>query len=207
MPRLRRAAAVLILSVIASSCQGGDDTDQQSDALVTSVAIGTLPGELSVTGTGAASYTIPIDVPAGFRGLTPELALGYDSRGGNGMVGVGWALQGLSRITRCPRSQAYGGMTDRVNFDASDHFCLDGTPLVVVNGGTYGAAGSEYRTAPDRNARIILDSVLADGQPSGFTVYHKDGRIGRYHDPLAAARVSSTALDGTLVTAPTQAIS
>ncbi|MCA9543386.1 MAG: VCBS repeat-containing protein [Myxococcales bacterium] len=38
------------------------------------------------------SYGIPIDVPAGFEGVTPSLSLQYSSTAPNGMVGMGWDL-------------------------------------------------------------------------------------------------------------------
>ena len=39
-------------------------------------------------------------------GLTPDLALQYQSSVGNGLLGVGWGLSGLSIITRCPQTWA-----------------------------------------------------------------------------------------------------
>src|SRR5436190_5059808 len=46
-----------------------------------------------VTGnTGAMSYSVPIDLPPGFAGATPSLALVYSSFAGAGAVGLGWDL-------------------------------------------------------------------------------------------------------------------
>lgn len=41
---------------------------------------------------GTANLTYPIIVPAGRQGLQPNLALTYNSNGGNGVCGVGWDL-------------------------------------------------------------------------------------------------------------------
>src|SRR5690606_21006521 len=41
---------------------------------------------------GQMSYQIPIEVPAGFPGLTPELALSYSSGNGTSALGIGWDL-------------------------------------------------------------------------------------------------------------------
>lgn len=56
---------------------------------------------------GSYSEVIPIEVPAGrgstgspTGGIQPKLALAYNSNSPNGIVGVGWGLQGLPSITR-----------------------------------------------------------------------------------------------------------
>lgn len=56
---------------------------------------GSLPieGKGSVAGnSGAFTYSIPIEVPPGRHGLTPQLSLVYNSSAGNGFLGVGWDL-------------------------------------------------------------------------------------------------------------------
>ena len=41
---------------------------------------------------GTANLSFPIEVPAGRQGLQPNLAIQYNSGGGNGWLGVGWDL-------------------------------------------------------------------------------------------------------------------
>jgi len=60
--------------------------------------VGSIPGQLSVQ-QGAAVYTIPIEAPPGVAGMQPDLAITYNSNGGNGFLGVGFSLPGLSAIT------------------------------------------------------------------------------------------------------------
>lgn len=43
--------------------------------------------------TGSAALDFPLVVPPGRQGMQPELAVRYDSSGGNGWLGVGWDLQ------------------------------------------------------------------------------------------------------------------
>jgi hypothetical protein len=52
--------------------------------------------------TGSMGYSVPIEVPPGRHGMDPGLALTYNSRNGNGWVGVGWELEvgAIERNTR-----------------------------------------------------------------------------------------------------------
>lgn len=148
------------------------------------VTAGQLPGSFEVTHDGAASYTIPLWVPEGRAGMQPHLSLHYDSRGGNGPLGVGWSLTGFSQITRCGKTLAQDGKVGGILFDTSDVFCLDGQRLVMVKGEVYGGHGTEYRTEIDGFTKII--SWHADPQsqdplgPTWFQVFQKDGRILSY---------------------------
>lgn len=135
-----------------------------------------VPGQFSVSPTGAATYSIPITVPPGTAGLVPALSLSYSSQNGDGFVGLGWSLNGLPSITRCPRTIAQdGGVHGSVNYDANDRFCMDGQRLMVVNG-TYGADGSVYRTEIENFSNIIAHGSAGAG-PAWFEVHTKAGQI------------------------------
>ena len=55
-----------------------------------------------VNNSGDASVSYPIEVPAGRQGIQPQLAVQYNSSGGNGWMGLGWdiATQAISIDTR-----------------------------------------------------------------------------------------------------------
>src|SRR5262245_6093117 len=139
---------------------------------------GSTPGGFRVTESGAAEYRIPIRVPPGIAGMEPKLALVYNSQAGNGLLGVGWNLEGLSSITRCPRTMAQDGVRGGINYDANDRFCLDGQRLMVISG-TYGADGAEYRTERESFSKVISYGNAGSG-PAWFKAWTKSGQIIEY---------------------------
>jgi RHS repeat-associated protein len=131
-------------------------------------------GEFSVSYDGAARYTVPLWVPTGRGAVTPQLSLSYSSRSGNGLLGVGWSLGGLSTISWCGRTIAQDGYTDGGHFDGADALCLDGNRLVPVSP-PY-SPQREYRTEGETFARIIAYDTQ-DNVPSYFKVFRSDGKI------------------------------
>ena len=128
--------------------------------------VGALKGQFAVGGDGAATYTIPLDIPKGRAGMEPKLSLNYSSNAGNGPLGVGWSIGGLQKITRGPSSLKKDGIADGADFDANDRYFLDGERLVCISG-NYGADGSEYRTEMDSFARIKAVGQMVEVPPVG----------------------------------------
>ncbi|QRA41339.1 SpvB/TcaC N-terminal domain-containing protein [Chryseobacterium cucumeris] len=58
-----------------------------------------LMGVPTATQKGDANANYPIRVPAGIGGLQPSVSIAYTSAGGNGWMGEGWNINGLSSIT------------------------------------------------------------------------------------------------------------
>lgn len=135
-------------------------------------------GQLSVSDLGAAVYAVKLGVPPGTAGVEPKLSLVYNSQAGNGWLGVGWSLSGLSTITRCPRTLAQDGARGGVTYGANDRFCLDGQRLVAVNG-SYGAPGTEYRLELDVFSKVVGYGGVV-GDPAYFKVWTKAGEIIEY---------------------------
>ncbi|WP_032548487.1 SpvB/TcaC N-terminal domain-containing protein, partial [Vibrio splendidus] len=82
-----------------------------------------LSGEYRTSG-GQATYTLPIELTSGRGGVQPELSFFYRSNAGNGLLGKGWRIDGVSKISRCGQSRTIDGQWGGVNFDSSDRFCL-----------------------------------------------------------------------------------
>ena len=141
--------------------------------------VGMIPGSPSVEG-GAAIYRIPIEVPPGRAGMTPEISLAYSSRNGNGVAGMGWSISTRSTIYRCPRTLAQDGGNRTVQHNQYDRLCLDGQRLVASNDASYGKDSSEYRTEIDQFARIILHGGDTSAWSSYFEVEQKSGRIAEF---------------------------
>ncbi len=70
----------------------------------TSGAGGSAQGPSTFLSTGAATYSVPIEVPKGRGGISPNLSLIYNSYQGNGWIGVGWMLDmgAIQRSTTPP---------------------------------------------------------------------------------------------------------
>ncbi|MEL6698454.1 MAG: FG-GAP-like repeat-containing protein [Bacteroidota bacterium] len=134
--------------------------------------------QFRVNESGAASYQIPIMTSPGTRGMGPNLSFVYSSQQGNGHMGLGWALGGLSVITRAPATKAQDNEIDGVDFDRKDRFTLDGERLVNVSG-SYGYNNTQYRTEQEAFAKIVSYGTAGKG-PQKFKVWTKDGMIREY---------------------------
>ena len=138
-----------------------------------------LPGQWNVDPMGGFTYTLPIEAPPGTDGMVPHIALSYSSRGGDGYVGYGWSISGLSTIRRCAQTYAQDGKHGGVNYDANDRFCLDGQRLILVSG-SYGANGSQYRTEVESFRKIVFHTTGSNCGVSCFDVWTKDGTDYQY---------------------------
>ena len=182
-PFLTRAAlaAVLVLSSCGSVPSATEPSTRREAAsmepppggLVDSEPnFGWTQGEFSVSQDGAAQYSVPLWVPAGRGAVTPQLSLSYSSRAGNGLLGVGWSLGGLSTISWCARTIAQDGYTDGGHFDGTGALCLNGNRLVPISPRVVAAAG-----VPHRAGNLHSDHRLRDaGQRPGLLQGLHEGR-------------------------------
>ena len=152
--------------------------------VTTSIALanGTHTGhQFSVTETGGATISIPLQVPRGIGGMEPQLSLNYSSGGGNGLLGVGWFLAGPSSISRCAKTPQHdNGVRGAVTYSTSDRFCLDGQRLLSntpTDDGNYASAGTVYWTERESFSRFTAVGSHPAGGPAGFKVETKSGLI------------------------------
>jgi hypothetical protein len=136
--------------------------------------------------------------------MAPKLELVYNSQSGNGMLGMGWGLSGLSAITRCPRTKASDGVMGSVNFDANDRFCMDGQRLILTTGTVYGAPGTEYRTEMESFSKITANGTAGNG-PASFTVKTKSGLTMEFGNTADSA-IEAIKAPGAAATWPTTTI-
>ncbi|MGA7823279.1 MAG: SpvB/TcaC N-terminal domain-containing protein, partial [Steroidobacteraceae bacterium] len=136
-------------------------------------AAGRTKGSFAVSSTGAATYTIPIWAPPGPRGVTPQIALSYNSQGGNGYLGVGWGISGLSAIYRCNLTYAQDAAPAPVALSTSDGYCMDGQRLRLTSG-TYGDAGSTYQTETANFMNIEAEGTAGNG-PQYWVAVDRNG--------------------------------
>lgn len=177
--RLLRSLSLLCLTIsLLGARSPAADATRAHAAPVPAEPVGTIDGVFSVDGNGAATYQIDLELPPGTAGLTPELALTYNSQRDNGTIGMGWALNGIESIARCNANQVPNGYTSAVSFSYRDRFCLAGTPLLAVSG-EYGFDGTEYRMMRDTWTRVVSHGSCGQG-PCWFSAQNKDGAELRF---------------------------
>lgn len=148
----------------------------------TSLPVGAIAGSHGVSATGGASYSIPIFSPPGTNGLQPQIALVYNSQGGDGPLGIGWSISGLSAITRTGSDHYHDDVTAPVTYTTMDHFALDGQRLVPTGNPPlpYGDEDAVYDTEQAQFLFVTTPALELSGEPEYFEVRSKDSMRKRY---------------------------
>lgn len=134
--------------------------------------VGSTGGQFNVNESGAATYNIPLALPAGTANVVPSIALNYSSAAGNGPLGLGWNISGLSSIHRCAENYIQNANITAVTNTVSDRFCIDGQQLSLKNSGDiYGGNNVEYVT--EVFSHNIITSFDTDGNAANGPEYFK----------------------------------
>ncbi|HKY23310.1 MAG TPA: FG-GAP-like repeat-containing protein [Vicinamibacterales bacterium] len=160
---------------------------------VATPAAGSTVGQFEVQG-GAASYTVPLAVPPGPGEMKPELSLSYNSNAGDGPLGRGWSISGLSVVSLCPQTIAQDGKyvpVSRALALAEQRYCLDGQRLIPTNGSYAGTGALTLRTEIDNGS--LVTSGTRSAVPASFTVKTKAGQELRYGTSTGSRSPSGTA--------------
>ena len=133
-------------------------------------------GELQISGSGTATYSLPIALPPSIKNVAPVINLTYSSRVRGGIAGQGWSINSISSITRMSTRRDIDGFVDGVDFDSDDKLALDGQRLLIKTG-TYWGNGSTYETEYKSNTKI---EYVIQGSMTFFIVTAPDGSRSWY---------------------------
>jgi RHS repeat-associated protein len=148
------------------------DADINGKTVNTNLSVGFTAGSLNVSPTGGASYTIPIALPPGTKGVVPSVSIGYNSQGGNGIMGMGWNIAGLSAITRTGKNLHYDGQIAPVELNSNDFYTLDGNRLEATSANVYSTKTETFSK--------ITATTSTYGNPEWFKVKTKSGITYEY---------------------------
>ncbi len=121
--RIATIGLAALLAATASRAQTGVSDDR--------VSLPEGPGSLEGLGDnatinpnmGSMTFSVPVQSPAGFEKVTPQLSLAYSSSAGMGLSGIGWdlAVPFIERMTnwRLP------------DYDLGDDFVVNGGSQLV----------------------------------------------------------------------------
>ncbi|MBI5544108.1 MAG: VCBS repeat-containing protein [Deltaproteobacteria bacterium] len=134
---------------------------------------------------GQMSYSVPIKVPEGYPGMTPQLALAYSSGGGGSVVGMGWSLD-IPYIER---------MTVRglPRYARDDRFTANGSEHLVLLPATDPPV---YRSRFENGFVRYTWKEAGDGREGYWTAEFPDGRIGYYGADATGTLVAKARVSG-----------
>jgi RHS repeat-associated protein len=178
--------------------------------------VGRIPASYHVDPDGGFDYTIPIWLPPGPNGVTPQLALVYDSSSSTGTnsvnatspmplagtssmdavpAGAGWVLSGLSLIQRTDFTVADNGGAGVYGYVPADPYALDGNLLRLTSSGDYGQAGSTYQTEIADFSQVTAHGSTVSG-PEYWTAQLKNGLTYEYGNTASSQIASPNGVSG-----------
>ncbi|WP_162271026.1 RHS repeat-associated core domain-containing protein [Chryseobacterium glaciei] len=151
-------------------------------------------GNIEVNGGGQLQFTLAITLPPGVKNIAPNMNLTYTSNSGNGAMGYGWSISGVTAISRMGKTIERDGEQIGVKLDNSDYYTFNGQRLILKSG-EYGKNGAEYVTEKYSNIKIkSFGAITAQPWqgPEYWIVTFEDGSQAWYGDPPATSYNAST---------------
>jgi len=127
---------------------------------------GSINGAMNVGSNGKISYTIPINISPGTKGMQPSIAIEYSSGSGNGLLGLNWQLGGISSISRNAKTSYYDNENTPIQYTTSDAFSLNGQRLISTGVNTYSPENNPY-------VKVAFNS-------NGFKITYPSGIVEQY---------------------------
>jgi len=150
---------------------------------------GNIVGEFSVNEMGSSTFHLPIDLPTGPGGISPEMSLTYNSEAGIGSLGLGWSVSNLPIISLCGKTIDQDGFTSKPQLEEAS-LCYGSSKLIKVDSNTSGenenASGTmEYRLENDPSTRFVATYGSSSNTkplvlPKKIEVYKPDGGKHEY---------------------------
>lgn len=143
-------------------------------------SVGSVKGSFDVNDMGAATYSLPIEVPTS-GGFEPQIAISYNSQSSNyGMFGYGFNVSGISVITRTGCNPFTDGVRKGVSYTSSDNYSLDGKRLLLKSG-TQGQEGAIYTVEGNPYTLVYLHGSYSNSSANTwFEVKTPDGAVYTY---------------------------
>ena len=149
------------------------------EAQNTSFPVGIIPYEAGVGTIGNATYTIPIEVVPGTKGMQPNLSVEYNSTAGTGLLGESCVLKGISAIQRTGKNPFLDHSSSSVSLDYTDRFMLNGNRLVCLDPTEYGLDSTTYYPEFEDHSTVVSYGQQGNG-PLYFKVFLDDGSVIEY---------------------------
>jgi RHS repeat-associated protein len=143
----------------------------QTNAKAQQVLAAEIPTNYEVSSSGSFNYSVPLRIPPGIKDMVPHLSITYSSQSGNGNLGTGWSLNGVSSITRILPTIYHDQLLKPVDL-ISDNFALDGQRL-------YSLGSNTFNTWIKNFAKIQVFGAVSQGT-SYFTVEYPNGMTYEY---------------------------
>jgi len=141
---------------------------------------GSIDGKVDIDQYGSATFSMPILVSSGSHGLQPQLVVNYNSQTENDILGYGFHLLGVSKISRTNKTKYYDGVDGSPLLGAmgTDALMLDGQRLIPTGTSTFSPENDPYTRVSWISATNSFEVIDKDGNKSEYgstAIPTKDG--------------------------------